>query len=233
MRRRTLTRSRRRVRETRRQGQSPRRRPGRPSSRQNRPSNRRSGAGGLTGGSGGLFRPSNRWRRRRHRGKPNRTGGGGPAAAPLSRGPRSSTPREAGVIAIPPPTQQAFTSAGPGTSQAPPGRRLARTARLCRRQRGRRERLLDQPGRSRRAPGLRRNLAQRDLDRPQAPGPPCRAGQDRAAEHRRRALPARCQPETAQGDAGSGHFELRQLRRRRREHGERFACCGTSPGSTS
>ena len=54
-----------------------------------------------------------------------------------------------------------------------------------------------------------------------APGPAGRAGQDRAPEYRRRALPARRQSQAAQGDARVGHLELRQLRRRRPEHGER------------
>ena len=62
-----------------------------------------------------------------------------------------------------------------------------------------------------------------DLDRPTAPGSAVRAGQDRAAEHRRRTLSARRQPQAAQGDARVGHRELRQLRRRRPEHGQRAA----------
>ena len=115
----------------------------------------------------------------------------------------------------------------PGPPPPPPPSRtrptLARPARLCDRQRGRRQRLLGQPGRPRGVPRLRRHPAQHDLDRPQAPGPARRAGQDRAAEHRRRALPARRQPQAAQGVARGGHRELRQLRRRRPEHGERPA----------
>ena len=53
--------------------------------------------------------------------------------------------------------------------------------------------------------------------------PLIRAGQDRAAEYRRRALPARHQSQASQGNARDGDFELRELRRRRLEHGQRSA----------
>ena len=108
-------------------------------------------------------------------------------------------------------------------ARAPPRRPAAGAARLRHRQRGRRQRLLDQPGRPRGAPRVRRHAPQRDLDRPQAPGSARRARQDRAPEHRRRPLPARRQSQAAQGDARIGHLELRQLRRRRPEHRQRPA----------
>ena len=134
-----------------------------------------------------------------------------PATARGSGKPARSEPRPPRPKPAPPPPQAA------------PGRRAARPARLRDRQRGRRQRLLDQPGRPRGVPRLRRHPPRHDLDRPAAPGPARRAGQDRAAEHRRRPLPARRQRQAAQGVARVGHLELRQLRRRRPEHGERPA----------
>ena len=137
--------------------------------------------------------------------------------APAGPGRRRRPPRPA--RAAPAPAQ--------GPAAAPPrphpADAAARPARLRDRQRGRRQRLLGQPGRPRGVPRLRRHPPRHDLDRPAAPGPARRAGQDRAAEHRRRPLPARRQPEAAQGVARGGHLELRQLRRRRPEHGERPA----------
>ena len=70
-------------------------------------------------------------------------------------------------------------------------------------------------------PDLDATLAKRYLDRPQASGPAGRAGEDRAPEYRRWALPARRQSQATQGNARVGHLQLRQLRRRRPEHGQR------------
>ncbi len=55
------------------------------------------------------------------------------------------------------------------------------------RQRGRRQRLLDQPPGPRGVPAVRRHAARRDLDRPAVAGSAERIGQDRSGQHRRRA----------------------------------------------
>ena len=55
--------------------------------------------------------------------------------------------------------------------------------------------------------------------------PVIRAREDRASEYRRRSLPARHQSQASQGIARDGDFELRELRRRRREHGQ----CSPAP----
>ena len=120
-------------------------------------------------------------------------------------------------------TPAAAAQARAGPTQAARGRSAPRQACLRDRQRGRGQRLLDQPGRTRGVPRLRRDPAEHDLDRPQAPGSARRAGQDRAAIDRRRALSARRQRQAAQGVARGRHRELRQLCRRRPEHGERAA----------
>ena len=151
-----------------------------------------------------------------------------PAAAP-GEAPRPGEVRTGTRVAQPPAIHAA--PAAPAASAAP-RRRPARPARLRHRQRGRRQRLLDQPGRPRRAARIRRDAPRHDLDRPTAPGPALRAGEDRAAEHRRRALSARRQPQAAQGDARLGHRELRQLRRRGPQLGQRPAAAarlGTQP----
>ena len=148
----------------------------------------------------------------------SRQGARGSAAAPRpGKGAKVNRTRRDRVVAIP-------ACARPPPPEPPrphPADALARAARLRCRQRGRRQRLLDEPGRPRRASRPRRDLAQRHLDRPPAPGPAGRAGQDRAPEYRRGALSARRQSQAAQRDARVGHLELRQLRRRRPEHGQR------------
>ncbi len=85
-------------------------------------------------------------------------------------------------------------------------------------ERGGGERLQHERRGARGVPRPRRHGAGGDLDRPAAPGPPRRARQDRAAQHRGGAVPARRGPRRAAAGARRGRRGLRQRRRGRPEH---------------
>ena len=86
------------------------------------------------------------------------------------------------------------------------------------RERGRGERLQHERRGARGVPGPRRHRARGDLDRAAAAGPARRAPEDRAAQHRGGAVPARRGPRRAPAGARRGRRGLRERSGRRPEH---------------
>ena len=146
--------------------------------------------------------------------------GAAAAAAPNAAGRSRAEAEESSRISRP--GRPSPRAPPPPPKPHPADEQLAQLAYVIVNEAGR-QRLLGQPGRPRGVPRLRRQGPRDDLDRPEAPGPAGRAGQDRAPEHRRRPLSARREPQAAQGVARRGDRQLRQLRRRGPEHRERPA----------
>ena len=83
-----------------------------------------------------------------------------------------------------------------------------------------RQRLLDEPVGPRGIPRIRCHAPRRRFHRAAAAGSAQRTGQDRAGQHRRGAVSARRQGQAPRSLAGRSRRVVRELRRRRREHGQ-------------